>query len=280
MRHSSLLWALGAAGIALHWTSAARAVEEPERGAQPRDVNQASSAAATRDDAIAELKDRIKAAELQGRYERVLRDNELARARAKESAEPGATSGDRIEHKALLLPDLFGVTVSSGAPIPGIGLMAGPLTISSSAGTGPGTQTLSFRPAADVVVAKRWTVGGALTATRWAASSRPANAYSLGAAPRAGVLIPLGRGVTLWPEVELGVTRFRSEMFIDADLTQRSLGIVVTPKAGVAAVFPLSRHVFFRVGSQLAYAVVVDDGDYGTTESFALSSDARLGLML
>ncbi len=244
---------------------------------------------------IEELARRIEEEKLRGQYEQIVRDNE-----AKRQSPPDVPTGG-IEQRRLLLPNILGVSASLGgfAPV-GVGGFVGPLHIASdSTSVGLGrvsSQTVSFSPSADVIVGRRWTLGGTLRASRSTRRfSSESQAYSqlldeqedfqLGADPRVGFLVPLGNRVILWPQFSVSVSRGRSEartMMKGPDASSQppriSMSTGLGAQASATLLFPLSRYVYASLGADLGYhAQLVEEQD-SANERFAFGTTGGIGL--
>jgi hypothetical protein len=220
------------------------------------------------------LERQIREEELRGRLEETRRRNQRAAAQ-KEAEPPSAVLP--LEKRSLVLPHLLGFEASSQ----GLGIVAGPLRFEKSTGSGSGWQSFVFAPSADVVMGGRWTVGGALLVGQ--STFGQEERLSFDVAPRVGALIPLGRGVTLWPQIGASVGRGRRESAL-GPISQNGLQSLATTQetsfgavARATIVFPVSRYVFFGFGASVGMSLVwVEGGD--RSESIGLGTDARLGL--
>jgi hypothetical protein len=220
------------------------------------------------------LERELREEELRGRLDETRRRNQRAAAQ-KEAESPSAVLP--LEKRSFVLPHLLGFEASSQ----GLGIVAGPLRFEKSTGSGLTFQSFVFAPSADVVLGGRWTVGGALVVgqTDFGQGER----LSFGVAPRVGALIPLGRGVTLWPQFSASVGRGRIESAL-GPISQNGLQSLTTTQetnfgavARATIVFPVSSYVFFGFGASVGMSLAwVEDGD--RSESIRLGTDARLGL--
>lgn len=233
------------------------------------------------DEEARELKARIEVERLRAQLTLTKREADRIQSERPETNAP--RSPDRA---SVLLPDLFGVTAVTGVSAGTgtlVGLSAGPLSYGTFHDARSDATAWTLAPAADVVVARRFTVGGSVVFSRQTSRSNDgstADGYSLALGPRGGVLIPLGGGLTLWPELGLTVGASRNEATYSAFANARSLSRAMTPSAALSLVIPVTRHLFAAVGTDVAAAFALGEGDATDAQSIRVGSHLRLGLAL
>jgi hypothetical protein len=243
---------------------------------------------------IEELSRRIEEEQLRGRYEQIVRDNEAHRR------EPADVPTGGIENRRILLPNILGVSVNLGGLAPGaVGGSVGPLSVSASStslgSTRLSTQGLSFAPSLDVILGRRWTVGGTLVAQRWThrQESEPQASsmfnsdqelLQLGVEPRVGLLIPLGNRVLLWPQLSVAVNRGRSENRTtqgpDGSMPMSTVSMTtgLGASASASVLFPLSRYVYASFNTAVGYRANLVEEQDKADEGFSLRNTAGIGL--
>lgn len=209
---------------------------------------------------------RLKHAVEMARYQK-LRDATSEHASTVEHHE-GAVR-DALMKRRLFLPELFGVGARiGGAPS---GYTTGILAGSASSTEVSASESVTFAPSADIRVGERVTLGGvvAISQASYHVDGQPTQrATSVRIAPRIGYLIPLGSTLALWPKAQIEVAT--SEGFVGR-------GAAAGIGTELAAVLPLTSHIYFSVAPQFTYSLT-DQSTNGLGHSFAFSVESRLGV--
>lgn len=203
----------------------------------------------------------------------------------------------------LLLPELLGVSASSGAVYPFAGLggygfggtiaTGGLVAVSTSRSAGASSELVAFQPRFDVAIG-RVTVGGsaALSSTSSRAGEQRARSTLWSVAPRVGYLVPIAEeSLFVWPTASVGLSRGTSRFALAAAQPEEtSASTNLTVRVETKLVVPLGRWVTFGVGPALAWTknLALRAGGLGgatyvaQTEGLSTTSvgfDAHLGLV-
>ena len=204
---------------------------------------------------------------------------------AGEASERSNTDHEMLDRR-VYLPSLLGYGVGTGALALGtstIGFATYPTGIVSytSQNMESGSQaahydSFSFNPSIDVR-AGRFTIGGGLSlgyTHNSLDSASSAEWTSLEIAPRVGYLVPLVRGLLLWPRVSAG---FLVAQASASNLpTSSAAGFLAS--ADVLLVAELGRHFFLTAGPSGWFDTAASSGN--SSWSFGLGASIGLGVAL
>lgn len=214
-----------------------------------------------------------------------------------EGAAPPRSGPPPLEDHDVVVPALVGISYAVanssslerlgalGALSGGVAYAAGPLVFRSYENGPVKSRVYGAAPSADVVLGRRLTLGGTISAT-WASVETPAvtqmvqsTSLELAGGPRVGLLVPLGHGVTFWPKVEATVARIRSERdAADGNPGYDIRATRVRLAASTSFVFPVTRHLFFSLTPTLGYLSTFYEGDLAAEHSVVLATAGALGL--